>query len=196
MKNDYLCKISTWSVWYGEGLIRTAYLILVCWSIISILVSIDSRASTVSFCERYNIMYVMLAIPLLILNVMANVEVRPSSHQRFTMEPKNETVEVGSRVTLPCRAINNQGHVQWTKNNFGLGTLSEYPRYSMMGSDEEGELLSYIKKRRSPMALRSTCRKAKHDRPNNCQGRLVNRSWPKRSYSCYYIKLIIWKHNF
>lgn len=63
-------------------------------------------------------------------------------NQRFAMEPQDQTAVVGARVTLPCRVINKQGVLQWTKDNFGLGThrnLSGYERYSMIGSDEEGD---------------------------------------------------------
>ncbi|GBP06468.1 Irregular chiasm C-roughest protein [Eumeta japonica] len=49
---------------------------------------------------------------------------------------------VGSRVTLPCRVVNKAGQLQWTKDDFGLGThrhLVGYDRYKMIGSDEEGD---------------------------------------------------------
>lgn len=62
--------------------------------------------------------------------------------QRFAMEPQDQTAIVGARVTLPCRVINKQGTLQWTKDDFGLGThrnLSGFERYSMVGSDEEGD---------------------------------------------------------
>ncbi|XP_063704901.1 irregular chiasm C-roughest protein [Culicoides brevitarsis] len=62
--------------------------------------------------------------------------------QRFAMEPQDQTAIVGSRVTLPCRVIEKQGMLQWTKDDFGLGThrnLSGFDRYSMVGSDEEGD---------------------------------------------------------
>lgn len=65
-----------------------------------------------------------------------------SSGQRFAMEPQDQTAIVGSRVTLPCRVIGKQGMLQWTKDDFGLGThrnLSGFERYSMVGSDEEGD---------------------------------------------------------
>lgn len=61
--------------------------------------------------------------------------------QKFAMEPQNQTAIVGSRVTLPCRVINKSGVLQWTKDDFGLGThrnLSGFDRYRMIGSDEEG----------------------------------------------------------
>lgn len=62
--------------------------------------------------------------------------------QRFAMEPQDQTAIVGSRVTLPCRVVTKQGTLQWTKDDFGLGThrnLSGFDRYSMVGSDEEGD---------------------------------------------------------
>lgn len=63
--------------------------------------------------------------------------------QKFAMEPQDQTAVVGSRVTLPCRVIGKSGVLQWTKDDFGLGThrnLSGFDRYSMIGSDEEGKL--------------------------------------------------------
>lgn len=63
-------------------------------------------------------------------------------HQRFAMEPQDQTAIVGSRVTLPCRVIDKTGLIQWTKDDFGLGVhrnLSGFERYSMVGSDEEGD---------------------------------------------------------
>ncbi|XP_016981202.1 irregular chiasm C-roughest protein [Drosophila rhopaloa] len=63
-------------------------------------------------------------------------------NQRFALEPQDQTAVVGARVTLPCRVINKQGTLQWTKDDFGLGTsrdLSGFERYAMVGSDEEGD---------------------------------------------------------
>lgn len=63
-------------------------------------------------------------------------------NQRFAMEPQDQTAIVGSRVTLPCRVIGKQGTLQWTKDDFGLGwhrNLSGFERYTMIGSDEEGD---------------------------------------------------------
>lgn len=62
--------------------------------------------------------------------------------QRFAMEPQNQTAVLGSRVTLPCRVVGKMGALQWTKDDFGLGqhrNLSGFERYSMVGSDEEGD---------------------------------------------------------
>ncbi|XP_049535052.1 irregular chiasm C-roughest protein-like isoform X2 [Anopheles darlingi] len=63
-------------------------------------------------------------------------------YQHFAMEPQDQTAIVGSRVTLPCRVENKSGQLQWTKDDFGLGTLrnlSGFERYMMIGSDEEGD---------------------------------------------------------
>ncbi|XP_055913065.1 irregular chiasm C-roughest protein [Eupeodes corollae] len=65
-----------------------------------------------------------------------------SEGQRFAMEPQDQTAVVGSRVTLPCRVMGKIGALQWTKDDFGLGqhrNLSGFERYSMVGSDEEGD---------------------------------------------------------
>lgn len=62
--------------------------------------------------------------------------------QHFAMEPQDQTAVVGSRVTLPCRVMGKVGALQWTKDDFGLGqhrNLSGFERYSMVGSDEEGD---------------------------------------------------------
>ncbi|XP_026846211.1 irregular chiasm C-roughest protein isoform X1 [Drosophila persimilis] len=62
--------------------------------------------------------------------------------QQFAMEPQDQTAVVGSRVTLPCRVMEKVGALQWTKDDFGLGqhrNLSGFERYSMVGSDEEGD---------------------------------------------------------
>lgn len=65
-----------------------------------------------------------------------------SEGQHFAMEPQDQTAVVGSRVTLPCRVMEKIGALQWTKDDFGLGqhrNLSGFERYSMVGSDEEGD---------------------------------------------------------
>lgn len=54
----------------------------------------------------------------------------------------DQTAVIGSRVTLPCRVLDQKGPIQWTKDDFGLGAvrnLTGYERYAMIGSDEEGE---------------------------------------------------------
>lgn len=57
--------------------------------------------------------------------------------QQFAMEPQDQVAVVGARVILPCRVINKQGVLQWTKDDFGLGTrrkLVGFDRYQMIGS--------------------------------------------------------------
>lgn len=62
--------------------------------------------------------------------------------QQFAIEPLDQIAVVGTRVILPCRVEHKKGILQWTKDDFGLGTrrrLSAFERYSMIGSDEEGD---------------------------------------------------------
>ena len=57
-------------------------------------------------------------------------------------EPFDQIATVGEHVTLPCRAVNKQGVLQWTRDDFGLGSerdLIGFDRYAMTGSDEEGK---------------------------------------------------------
>lgn len=85
---------------------------------------------------------------LLMLRICSLIVVcRAMKEQKFAMEPQDQTAVVGSRVTLPCRVIDKSGILQWTKDDFGLGThrnLSGFDRYSMIGSDEEGKNLKYF----------------------------------------------------
>ncbi|RZF42205.1 hypothetical protein LSTR_LSTR004354 [Laodelphax striatellus] len=82
------------------------------------------------------------AAALLLVLLGAAVGAATGSEQKFAIEPQDQTAIVGSRVTLPCRVINKSGELQWTKDGFGLGAhrnLSGFERYSMVGSDEEGD---------------------------------------------------------
>ncbi|XP_052747892.1 irregular chiasm C-roughest protein-like isoform X2 [Galleria mellonella] len=84
----------------------------------------------------------ILTVAILLTGCYGNQE------QRFAMEPQDQSAIVGSRVTLPCRVENKVGDLQWTKDDFGLGihrNLSGYERYSMIGSDEEGDYSLDIK---------------------------------------------------
>ncbi|KMQ97564.1 irregular chiasm c-roughest, partial [Lasius niger] len=59
----------------------------------------------------------------------------------------DQTAVIGSRVTLPCRVLDQKGPIQWTKDDFGLGAvrnLTGYERYAMIGSDEEGDFSLHI----------------------------------------------------
>jgi len=58
--------------------------------------------------------------------------------QRFIEEPRSVSVKEGQNVTLSCSVDNKMGVLQWTKDDFGLGTfrnLSEYTRYQMVGQE-------------------------------------------------------------
>ncbi|XP_062536789.1 irregular chiasm C-roughest protein-like [Armigeres subalbatus] len=82
-----------------------------------------------------------LGLVLLIL-VGSAANIVNTGTQRFAMEPQDQTAIVGSKVTLPCRVESKVGQLQWTKDDFGLGwhrNLSGFDRYSMIGSDEEGD---------------------------------------------------------
>ncbi|XP_054169290.1 irregular chiasm C-roughest protein-like [Oppia nitens] len=62
--------------------------------------------------------------------------------QRFAIEPSDKTAIVGDTVILPCRVDHKQGTLQWTRDGFGLGTdrtLNGFPRYLMIGTDDEGD---------------------------------------------------------
>ncbi|CAB3371539.1 Hypothetical predicted protein [Cloeon dipterum] len=81
-------------------------------------------------------------LSLLLLVAAALVSTALALEQRFAIQPMSQTAIVGTRVTLPCRVENKRGTLQWTKDSFALGAnrnLSSYPRYSMIGSDEEGD---------------------------------------------------------
>lgn len=73
---------------------------------------------------------------------------RPAE-QSFATEPDDQSVAVNGAITLPCRVNNLAGQLQWTKDDFALGTNRNlsyhgYPRYSMTGADERGKLHSPI----------------------------------------------------
>ena len=54
--------------------------------------------------------------------------------QRFFQQPQSTSVHKGENTTLICSIQNRGGELQWTKNDFGLGTdieLKGYHRYHM-----------------------------------------------------------------
>lgn len=86
--------------------------------------------------------FLLLLLRMALVPLLPPVSGAALKEQKFAMEPQDQTAVVGSRVTLPCRVINKSGILQWTKDDFGLGThrnLSGFERYSMIGSDEEGD---------------------------------------------------------
>ena len=67
--------------------------------------------------------------------------------QSFLREPFDQIATVGEHVTLPCRVSKRQGVLQWTRDDFGLGSdreLDGFKRYTMTGSDEEGKKIAGI----------------------------------------------------
>ncbi|XP_076325298.1 irregular chiasm C-roughest protein-like [Tachypleus tridentatus] len=62
--------------------------------------------------------------------------------QTFIREPKDKIVIQGEDILLPCRVHNKIGMLQWTRDGFGLGSDREligFPRYTMVGNDEEDD---------------------------------------------------------
>ena len=62
--------------------------------------------------------------------------------QSFAREPVDATARKGDTIILPCRVVNRVGKLQWTRDGFGLGgdrALTGYPRYQMIGVEEEGD---------------------------------------------------------
>jgi hypothetical protein len=67
--------------------------------------------------------------------------------QSFLREPFDQIAAVGEHVTLPCRVVNKRGVLQWTRDDFGLGSerqLIGFDRYQMTGSDEEGKTIKQL----------------------------------------------------
>lgn len=90
--------------------------------------------------SRLELLLLLLSVVLLGSN---DVQGQPRSVQRFEREPEDQTAVVGETVILGCRVLNKAGVLQWTKDDFGLGSdrnLTGFERYSMIGSDEEGNL--------------------------------------------------------
>ncbi|CAD6185155.1 unnamed protein product [Caenorhabditis auriculariae] len=76
-------------------------------------------------------------LPLLWLRVA-------SAQQRIVEGPRDTFSTIGETVVLTCKVENQQGPVQWMKNEFGLGTVRDkplpgYKRYRMIGSTAAGE---------------------------------------------------------
>ena len=61
-----------------------------------------------------------------------------SMEQTFLKEPESISVKEGESFTLSCSVKNKVGVLQWTKDDFGLGTsrsLVGYDRYKMVGKE-------------------------------------------------------------
>jgi len=78
--------------------------------------------------------------------VMASAGRASSNEQSFAVEPEDLNAVVDSTVSLPCRVADLAGQLQWTKDDFALGTNRNlsyhgYPRYAMTGSDANGNIV-------------------------------------------------------
>lgn len=86
-----------------------------------------------SLSAAFQFIFIFLIMMLLPSTMSFNTFVE----QQFAMEPQDQVAVVGARVILPCRVVNKQGVLQWTKDDFGLGTrrkLAGFDRYQMIGS--------------------------------------------------------------
>ena len=62
--------------------------------------------------------------------VLMNGDTDPlSKSQRFLVTPESTTVMEGEEARLRCEVDNLVGVLQWTKDDFGLGTRRELPGF-------------------------------------------------------------------
>ena len=61
--------------------------------------------------------------------IMSSDREQLGNGQRFLVTPRSTTVMEGEEVRLKCEVDNLVGVLQWTKDDFGLGTLRELPGY-------------------------------------------------------------------
>ncbi len=64
--------------------------------------------------------------------ILLTLIVNTLAEQQFVIEPEDVEAVLGTHITLPCRVTSKQGVLQWTKDDFGLGThrnLSAFERY-------------------------------------------------------------------
>ena len=77
---------------------------------------------------------------LLLAFVVSGAVCDQNLQQTFIREPKSVIVTEGDSVTLECGVRNKVGVLQWTKDDFGLGTSRSLPGYSrltMVGGDSD-----------------------------------------------------------
>ena len=77
--------------------------------------------------------------PVISLLLLLTVRAR-NLQQNFLKQPESVRVVEGGNVTLECGVSNKVGVLQWTKDDFGLGTsraLPGYSRISMVGGNNE-----------------------------------------------------------
>ncbi|CAL8248752.1 unnamed protein product [Lota lota] len=82
----------------------------------------------------------ILLLPLTLLFILPWGYVR--AQQSFLVEPRNQTVRMGSTAVLRCGVLRASGAVQWVKDGLLLGpqrSLPGFPRYSMLGNPNRGQ---------------------------------------------------------
>uniref|UniRef100_A0A0N8CD86 Down syndrome cell adhesion molecule n=1 Tax=Daphnia magna TaxID=35525 RepID=A0A0N8CD86_9CRUS len=83
-----------------------------------------------------------LSVCLLLITLLSTSCDGQQQQQYFTERPQNTSVREGQMAVLRCKVGNQQGRAQWTKDGFALGferTIPSFPRYTIMGSEEQGE---------------------------------------------------------
>ncbi|XP_059352881.1 nephrin-like [Daphnia carinata] len=83
-----------------------------------------------------------LSFCLLLITLLSTSCDGQQQQQYFAERPQNTSVREGQMAVLRCRVGNQQGRAQWTKDGFALGferTIPSFPRYTIMGSEEQGE---------------------------------------------------------
>ncbi|TRY67516.1 hypothetical protein TCAL_05884 [Tigriopus californicus] len=112
----------------------------------------DAQAIMPKIFQIVNVLLVVLHF--LLVPVQSN---ELGARQSFLREPSDQVAKVGEHVTLPCRVVSKQGVLQWTRDDFGLGSdrlLEGFKRYIMSGSDEEGDFTLDI----NPVSLEDDAR--------------------------------------
>ena len=76
-----------------------------------------------------------------LISLLLTVTVRTRNlQQNFVKQPESLSIVEGGNVTLECRVRDKVGVLQWTKDDFGLGTSRLLPGYSkiaMVGGNNE-----------------------------------------------------------
>ena len=73
-----------------------------------------------------------LTMKLVLLVFSAFFLVVTGGQQEFLEQPENITVREGGEVRLDCVVSNKAGTLQWTRDDFGLGTSRELAGYSRL----------------------------------------------------------------
>merc|ERR1711936_107238 len=101
---------------------------------------IDDAVTCHIFSVILNLKMKIKLISLVIFSTLSvSSTARQDRDQRFIEEPRSVSVREGETVVLSCSVDNKMGVLQWTKDDFGLGTtrdLLQYSRYRMTGEED------------------------------------------------------------